>query len=313
MCRECADATSDDITAAAALPRARGTGARAAADGGGVQTRRTRRQACALRSLSGEHRLHQQLGSRRRLRRRRSSAAGSRSDRARPLERLARSKSLWERRIAIVATHHFIRAGEVEETFRVADILLHDEHDLIHKAVGWMLREAGKRDRRPNAAFSPRVTRTCRGRCSGMRSRGFRSGSVRRTAWNDLTSAGSSADRRRTPRRREATRRRGAGRSHSAPGRLRSRRDGRSVDRWRSRRRAAFRMARPSPSSRSPAGPPDPACGRPRCRRQSPERTSARDRDARGSSSLARCGLFVSTASARPCDCSSSSASGMPA
>jgi 3-methyladenine DNA glycosylase AlkD len=64
----------------------------------------------------------------------------------RPLHRLARSKSLWERRIAIIATQHFIRNGEVDETFRVADILLHDEHDLIHKAVGWMLREAGKRD-----------------------------------------------------------------------------------------------------------------------------------------------------------------------
>jgi 3-methyladenine DNA glycosylase AlkD len=64
----------------------------------------------------------------------------------RPLHRLARSKSLWERRIAIVATHHFIRNGEVDETFRVADLLLHDEHDLIHKAVGWMLREAGKRE-----------------------------------------------------------------------------------------------------------------------------------------------------------------------
>ena len=69
------------------------------------------------------------------------------SDRSRrPLHRLARSSSLWERRIAIIATHYFIRNGEVEETFRVADILLHDEHDLIHKAVGWMLREAGKRD-----------------------------------------------------------------------------------------------------------------------------------------------------------------------
>jgi len=64
----------------------------------------------------------------------------------RPLGALARSKSLWERRIAIVATHHFIRNGDVAETFRIADILLHDDHDLIHKAVGWMLREAGKRD-----------------------------------------------------------------------------------------------------------------------------------------------------------------------
>ena len=63
-----------------------------------------------------------------------------------PLDRLARSKSLWERRIAIVATHHFIRQGELSDTFRIADLLLDDDHDLIHKAVGWMLREAGKRN-----------------------------------------------------------------------------------------------------------------------------------------------------------------------
>jgi 3-methyladenine DNA glycosylase AlkD len=63
-----------------------------------------------------------------------------------PLSRLARSASLWERRIAIVATFHFIKRGELDETFRIADLLLHDTHDLIHKAVGWMLREAGKRD-----------------------------------------------------------------------------------------------------------------------------------------------------------------------
>ncbi len=63
-----------------------------------------------------------------------------------PLARLARSASLWERRIAIVSTHHFIRHGEFEDTFRVADRLIDDSHDLIHKAVGWMLREVGKRD-----------------------------------------------------------------------------------------------------------------------------------------------------------------------
>ncbi|MCL4360640.1 DNA alkylation repair protein [Patescibacteria group bacterium] len=62
------------------------------------------------------------------------------------LTRLARSQSLWERRIAIVATYAFIRNGDVRETYRIATLLLHDDHDLIRKAVGWMLREAGKCD-----------------------------------------------------------------------------------------------------------------------------------------------------------------------
>ena len=61
------------------------------------------------------------------------------------LKKLARSESLWERRIAILATFYFIRQGEDRETLRIAKLLLHDHHDLIHKAVGWMLREAGKR------------------------------------------------------------------------------------------------------------------------------------------------------------------------
>lgn len=65
----------------------------------------------------------------------------------RALDRLARSKSLWERRIAIVSTFHSIREGDLAPTFRLAAALLGDPHDLIHKAAGWMLREAGKRDR----------------------------------------------------------------------------------------------------------------------------------------------------------------------
>jgi len=59
---------------------------------------------------------------------------------------LAKSESLWERRIAIIATQHFIRRDDFDDTLRIAEILLDDRHDLIHKASGWMLREAGKRN-----------------------------------------------------------------------------------------------------------------------------------------------------------------------
>ena len=63
------------------------------------------------------------------------------------LYELARNgKSLWEQRIGIVSTMTFIRHGQLADTFAIADILLHHPHDLIHKAVGWLLREAGKRD-----------------------------------------------------------------------------------------------------------------------------------------------------------------------
>jgi 3-methyladenine DNA glycosylase AlkD len=63
-----------------------------------------------------------------------------------PLYILANSQSLWERRIAIIATFHFIRRNEFTDTLKIAKILLTDKEDLIHKAVGWMLREVGKRN-----------------------------------------------------------------------------------------------------------------------------------------------------------------------
>lgn len=62
------------------------------------------------------------------------------------LSSLAKSTIMWERRIAIVSTWYFIRKDQLEWTFKIALLLLKDEHDLIHKAVGWMLREAGKKD-----------------------------------------------------------------------------------------------------------------------------------------------------------------------
>jgi len=63
-----------------------------------------------------------------------------------PLYKLARSDSLWERRIAILSTFYFIENNDFEDTLKIAQILISDPHDLIHKAVGWMLREVGKRD-----------------------------------------------------------------------------------------------------------------------------------------------------------------------
>jgi 3-methyladenine DNA glycosylase AlkD len=65
----------------------------------------------------------------------------------RVLFRLARSANVWQRRIAVIATFHFIRNGRFTESVKIATSLVRDEHDLIHKAVGWMLREIGKRDR----------------------------------------------------------------------------------------------------------------------------------------------------------------------
>ena len=63
-----------------------------------------------------------------------------------PLYRFVKSQNLWERRISIISTFHFIRNYDFDDTLKIAEILLNDKEDLIHKAVGWMLREVGKRE-----------------------------------------------------------------------------------------------------------------------------------------------------------------------
>lgn len=69
------------------------------------------------------------------------------------LYRLAKSKSLWERRISIVSTFAFIKEKDLKDTVKISEILLSDSHDLIQKAVGWMLREAGKKDLKTLLSF----------------------------------------------------------------------------------------------------------------------------------------------------------------
>ncbi len=81
-----------------------------------------------------------------------------------PLLKLAKSKSLWERRIAIIATQHFIRHDDFADTLAISERLLDDEEDLIHKASGWMLREVGQRSQVVLEAFldqhAPAMPRT---------------------------------------------------------------------------------------------------------------------------------------------------------
>lgn len=72
------------------------------------------------------------------------------------LYKLAKSKNLWERRIAVVSTFYFVARNDLDDSFKIAEMLLSDGEDLIHKAVGWMLREVGKRDKKVLVGFLER-------------------------------------------------------------------------------------------------------------------------------------------------------------
>ena len=77
-----------------------------------------------------------------------------------PLYTLARSKDLWERRIAIISTYYFIKKRDFEDTLKICELLIDNKEDLIHKAVGWMLREIGNQDMSTERAFLDKYYKT---------------------------------------------------------------------------------------------------------------------------------------------------------
>ena len=76
------------------------------------------------------------------------------------LYKLAKSKNVWERRTAILSTCYFIRQGDLDDTFKIAEILVYDKEDLIHKATGWMLRFAGAKNQKKLIAFLDKYAAT---------------------------------------------------------------------------------------------------------------------------------------------------------
>jgi 3-methyladenine DNA glycosylase AlkD len=101
------------------------------------------------------------------------------------LPRLAASEVLWERRMAIIATLYFIKQGDFDDTLTIAGLLLRDPEDLIHKAVGWMLREVGKARPAVAEAFCRPITAPCPAPCCAMLLSGFPRPGARHTskAW----------------------------------------------------------------------------------------------------------------------------------
>jgi len=76
------------------------------------------------------------------------------------LYKLAKSKNIWERRTAILSTCYFLRQGDLDDTFKIAEILVNDKEDLVHKATGWMLRFAGDKDQKKLVAFLDKYAAT---------------------------------------------------------------------------------------------------------------------------------------------------------